>query len=127
MDRHHSINYLELPSRDIAKTKSFFGTLFGWSFTDYGPDYVATSDGGMELGFFRAEQNADTQNGSALVVFYSDDLEATLNAVQQAGGTVKRPIFGFPGGRRFHFVDPVGNEFAVWSEKGTDPNEDLGE
>lgn len=112
------INYIELPARDLAATRRFFSTVFGWTFTDYGPDYIAFGEAGLDGGFYRSEQAASTDAGSALVVLYSSQLEVTLEQVQQAGGCIKQPIFTFPGGRRFHFVEPSGNEFAVWSDLG---------
>jgi predicted enzyme related to lactoylglutathione lyase len=112
---HEKINYLEFPAKDIAATKAFFKSVFDWTFTDYGPDYIAFNNAGMDGGFFRSDLNVSTDNGSALIVFYSNDLEQTLAKIEAAGGTAIKPIFDFPGGRRFHFTDPNGNEFAVWS------------
>lgn len=116
MSRHEKINYVEYPSRDLAATKHSFGQAFGWTFEDYGPDYAAFSDQGLDGGFFRSELAARTESGSPLIVLYSDDLEDTLDKVEAAGGKVIKPIFSFPGGRRFHFIEPGGNELAVWSE-----------
>ncbi len=116
MPRHNKINYVEYPSRDLPSTKRFFQQAFGWTFQDYGPDYAAFSDQGLDGGFFKSELAARTETGSALIVLYSDVLEDTLNNVEAAGGKVVNPIFAFPGGRRFHFVEPGGNELAVWSE-----------
>ncbi|MBK1874985.1 VOC family protein [Marinobacter sp. 1-3A] len=110
------INYVEMPSRDLDATKKFFGDAFGWAFIDYGPEYVAIQNAGLDGGFFKSDHVATTSNGSVLVVLYSSDLEATLEKVKQAGGKVVLDIFTFPGGRRFHFSDPSGNEYAVWSE-----------
>ncbi len=110
------INYIEMPSTDLQATKRFFSTVFGWSFVDYGPAYAAIENAGIDGGFFQAEQAALTANGSVLVVLYSDQLEHTLNQVVAAGGQIVNDIFSFPGGRRFHFADPAGSEFAVWSE-----------
>ena len=87
-----------------------------WSFTDYGPDYTAFSNEGLDGGFFKSYLSASTDNGSALIIFYSKTLEQTQQQIEQAGGTIIKPIFSFPGGRRFHFSDPNGNEFAVWSD-----------
>lgn len=112
------INYVELPSRDLEVTKSFFSAAFGWSFVDYGPEYVAIEDAGLDGGFFKSDKVATTSNGSVLVVLYSATLEETLEKVKSAGGTIVQDIFSFPGGRRFHFTDPNGNEYAVWSEPG---------
>jgi len=115
MNKHEKINYLEFPAKDIEATKAFFNSVFGWRFEDYGPEYVAFFDAGMDGGFFKSSLTVSTDNGSALMVFYSDNLEQTLSKVTTAGGTVIKPVFSFPGGRRFHFADPNGNEFAVWS------------
>jgi predicted enzyme related to lactoylglutathione lyase len=114
MPAHEKLNYVEYPARDLAATKLFFQTAFGWAFEDYGPDYVAFSDQGLDGGFFRSPMAASTSSGSALLVFYSDRLEDTLRKVVDAGGEIVKPIYAFPGGRRFHFQEPSGNEFAVW-------------
>ncbi|MBL1141916.1 MAG: VOC family protein [Proteobacteria bacterium] len=116
MNEHEKINYVEFPARDIEATKVFFTKAFGWSFVDYGPDYTAFSDEGLNGGFFRADLSSSAKNGSALIVFYSNDLKQTQAKVEEAGGTILQPIYSFPGGRRFHFSDPGDNEFAVWSE-----------
>jgi predicted enzyme related to lactoylglutathione lyase len=116
MPEHAKINYVEFAARDLGATKSFFQAAFGWAFTDYGPDYAAFAGQGLDGGFYRADQAASTASGSALIVFYSHDLEATLARVVEAGGQVVRPIFDFPGGRRFHFTEPSGNELAVWGQ-----------
>lgn len=117
MNIHEKINYLEFPTADIEKTKVFFSTVFGWSFTDYGPEYTAFSQAGIDGGFFKSELTCSTANGSALAVIYSNDLEQTQHKIEAAGGSVIKPIFAFPGGRRFHFTDPNGNEYAVWSDR----------
>lgn len=111
------INYVEFPARDMEATKSFFSTAFGWTFVDYGPEYASFNNAGLDGGFFKSDMVASTDNGSALIVLYSDDLEATLSKVEQSAGTIVKPIFSFPGGRRFHFTDPSGNEYAVWSDR----------
>ncbi len=116
MTRHHKINYVEFPSRGLEATKSFFSAVFGWSFTDYGPDYASFSREGLDGGFFTSDMASSTDNGGALIILYSDRLEETLSMVEAAGGAIIKPIFAFPGGRRFHFTEPSGNEFAVWSE-----------
>lgn len=115
MQNNH-INYVELPAKDLEASKLFFSRCFGWEFEDYGPDYTAFFNSGLEGGFFRADLVSRPQTGAALVVLYSDDLEVTLVKVEQYGGTIEQPIFEFPGGRRFHFLDPCGNEWAVWSK-----------
>jgi len=116
MKAHEKINYVEFPAKDINATQSFFTTVFGWSFVDYGPEYTAFSDQGIDGGFYRSDLTALTETGSVLIVFYSNDLEQTQAKIEAAGGTIMKPIFTFPGGRRFHFADPNGNEYAVWSD-----------
>ncbi len=116
MNLHEKINYVELPAKDLAATKAFFQSVFGWSFVDYGPEYTSFSDQGLDGGFFKSDLASSPQKGAALLVFYSNQLEATLEKVEKAGGSIVRPIYSFPGGRQFHFTEPSGNEFAVWSE-----------
>jgi hypothetical protein len=116
MHIHGKINYVEFPASNLEATKSFFEVVFGWSFVDYGSEYTAFSNQGLDGGFFKSDLAARVDNGSALIIFYSDSLEDTLARVEHAGGQIVKPIFSFPGGRRFHFVEPSGNEFAVWSE-----------
>jgi predicted enzyme related to lactoylglutathione lyase len=116
MNKHETINYVEFPARNLEATKLFFSKVFDWSFVDYGPDYAAFGNSGIDGGFFRSELSASTENGSALIVFYSRDLEDTQARIERAGGQIIREIFSFPGGRRFHFCDPSRNEFAVWSD-----------
>lgn len=116
MNEHEKINYVELPAKHFEETKAFFTTVFGWVFEDFGPDYTAFSNQGLDGGFYKSELNASTEFGSALIVFYSKELEATHAKIEGAGGEIIRPIFAFPGGRRFHFADPSGNEYAVWSD-----------
>ncbi len=118
MDQHEKINYVELPARDLEKAKAFFSQVFGWQFTDYGPDYAAFANAGLDGGFYRADLASSSEAGAALVVFYSRDLEQTLSRITASGGRIIKPIFAFPGGRRFHFADPNDNEFAVWSDLG---------
>ena len=116
MNNHGKINYIELPAKDFSSTKNFYSNVFAWEFEDYGPDYMAFSNAGIDGGFFRSEQNSATVNGAALIVFYSIEIEATLEKIKIAGGKVVQNIFSFPSGRRFHFTDPNGNELAVWSD-----------
>jgi predicted enzyme related to lactoylglutathione lyase len=117
MNEHEKINYVELPAVNIEDTKDFFKQAFGWSFEDYGPEYSSFSNHGLDGGFFKSDQKSLTRNGAALIIFYSLDLEATQAKIEKAGGAIVKPIFSFPGGRRFHFTEPSGNEFAVWSDK----------
>ena len=116
MPAHEKMNYVEYPAKDLDATRSFFQNAFGWSFVDYGPDYTSFSGEGMDGGFFRSDLASTTDNGGALVVFFSAQLEETLAKVSAAGGRIIKPVFSFPGGRRFHFTEPSGNEFAVWAE-----------
>jgi len=116
MNQHEKMNYVEFPAKDLGATKAFFESVFGWSFTDYGPEYTAFENQGLDGGFFQSDHASSTENGAALIVFYSDQLEATLVKVEKAGGLILKPIYSFPGGRRFHFTEPSGNEFAVWGE-----------
>ncbi len=118
MNEHGKINYLEYAAKDLSATKAFFEKVFGWSFVDYGPEYTAFSNQGLDGGFYQADLCSKTESGGALTVFYSEDLEDTQARVESAGGTINKSIFSFPGGRRFHFIEPSGNEFAVWSDKG---------
>jgi len=116
MKGHEKVNYLEFPASDLEATKIFFETVFGWSFIDFGPDYTTFSEASVDGGFYRAELASKTAKGGALVVFYSEKLEATQAKIKAAGGLILKTIFDFPGGRRFHFCEPSGNEFAVWSD-----------
>lgn len=116
MDKHEKIDYVEFPARDLEATKAFFIQAFGWSFEDYGPEYTSFFNSGIAGGFYKAALSGRIENGSALIVLYSNALEDTLKNVVSSGGTIVRDIFSFPGGRRFHFKEPSGNEFAVWSE-----------
>lgn len=116
---HNKINYLELPAKDLAATKAFFNAVFGWHFIDYGADYSAFSqaEAGLDGGFYRAELKSSAAQGAGLIVFYSANLESTQAQIETGGGEISHPIFSFPGGRRFHFIEPSGNEFAVWSDQ----------
>ncbi len=117
MNQHEKLNYVEFSACNLDATKSFFAAVFGWEFTDYGPEYSAFSNQGLGGGFYQAELSSKTTTGGALLVFYSSDIETTLAKVTSNGGTIVKPIFEFPGGCRFHFTEPSGNEFAVWSEQ----------
>ena len=107
------MDYIEFPATDIVKTKTFYEKVFGWEFTDYGPDYTSFADGRLAGGFSKERKPIE---GGPLVVVYAQDLAATEQAVRNAGAKISKEIFSFPGGRRFHFIDPNGNELAVWSE-----------
>nr|WP_295375210.1 VOC family protein [Pseudoxanthomonas sp.] len=110
--QHHRIDYVEFNVASITTSKAFYGKAFGWTFQDYGPDYCEFRDGRLTGGFTHGEPRP----GGALIVIQSDDLEASQAAVEAAGGRISQPIFAFPGGRRFHFLDRDGYELAVWSQ-----------
>ena len=107
------IDYIEIPVTDPAKARDFFVALYGWENQEWGPDYISFSDGRLAGGFRRAESPAPATG--VLLVFKSEDLERDRDRVIELGATISHDIFSFPGGRRFHFVDPVGTEFAIWS------------
>ena len=115
--RDKKIDYIEFPARDLDAVQEFYEKVFGWSFTDYGPDYRAFTDGKTDGGFYRSDKCSLSETGAALVIFYASDLESTRDAIQGAGGKILKDIFSFPGGRRFQFADPSGNELAAWSDK----------
>lgn len=111
-DNH--INYVEFKAKDLEAIKAFYRKAFGWIFTDYGPTYTAFSNSGLEGGFEKSEE--EITNG-ALVVLYHENLEGIKDTVIESKGRISKDIFSFPGGRRFHFVDPAGNELAIWSDQ----------
>lgn len=115
MSSHEKINYIELPACNLSATKDFFVAVFNWQFEDYGEGYTAFSNAGIDGGFYQSDLRATANKGSALVVLFSDNLEQTQQKVVRAGGRITTDIFSFPGGRRFHFIEPSGNELAVWS------------
>ncbi|SHN74063.1 VOC family protein [Cryptosporangium aurantiacum] len=115
--RHHAIDYIEIPATDLEAAKRFYADAFGWQFNDYGPGYAGirgAGEGSAEVGGLRPE--TDVRAGGPLVLLYSTDLDASVEAVRKAGGTVVAGPYEFPGGRRFHFTDPSGNELGVWAE-----------
>lgn len=113
MTNNH-IDYIEFKAQDLEKIKAFYSRVFGWTFTDYGPTYTSFAESGIYGGFETTEE--PIING-ALIVLYHSDLESSQADVEKAGGAITKSIFSFPGGRRFHFKDPSGNELAVWSDK----------
>lgn len=115
---HHSIDYVEIAAADIDAAKAFYTSAFGWTLNDYGPEYAGIQGPEREAGGLRRATEAEP--GGPLVILYSEDLDASVDAVTAAGGTILRPIYSFPGGRRFHFADPAGNELAVWSDRAVD-------
>lgn len=118
-DHDMKIDYIEFPATDIEASKRFYSEVFGWQFQDYGPDYTGFVDGRLAGGFNKAAQPAPRtgeRTRGPLIVIYAASLEETYANVKAAGGKIVQETFGFPGGRRFHFSDPNGNELAVWSE-----------
>jgi hypothetical protein len=114
----NTISYIEFAATDVAQARLFYETVFGWSFVDYGPDYICfdRNTAGIDGGFYKADAHDPQPKTAPLVVLYSSDLQATQDAIVAAGGSIVVPTFDFPGGRRFHFADGVGNVLAVWSE-----------
>lgn len=117
MSNDQKIDYIELPAADFAAQQAFFESVFDWKFTSYGPEYHAFTDGQIDGGFYKSDMQSLASNGAALVIFYAIDLEAVETKVTSAGGVISTAVFDFPGGRRFHFTDPHGNEYAVWTDK----------
>lgn len=116
MSEHEKIDYIEFQAADLERAKAFYTQVFDWEFTDYGPEYCSFSNAGVYGGIRKSEKAASASEGSVLVVLYSQKLEETQAKIELAGGRIIQPVFDFPGGRRFHFTDPHGNEFAVWSD-----------
>lgn len=112
--KDNQINYVEFKTKDIKKIKEFYAKSFNWTFTDYGPTYTAFSESGLKGGFVKTEN--DIVNG-ALIVLFHKELDYIKNKIIKFGGEISKDIFSFPGGHRFHFIDPAGNELAVWSDK----------
>jgi len=113
----NTVDYVETPSRDLPKTKAFFSELVGWQFTEYGPDYLDYTDGRTTGGFYRSDKVSSYEGGSTIAVIYTEHLETLRDRAKELGATITRDIFSFPGGRRFHFTEPGGSEFAIWSDK----------
>jgi uncharacterized protein len=116
--QHHKITYIEFTTTGIEQTKRFYSAVFGWSFQDWGPDYISFSAeaAGIAGGFSKGDASQHPAKSAPLIVLYSADLNATETAIVAAGGNIVVPTFEFPGGRRFHFSDGLGNVLAVWSE-----------
>ena len=115
---HHKITYIEFTTTDIESTKKFYSTVFGWSFKDWGPDYIDCNadSAGIAIGFAKGAPKQEQPKFAPFVVLFSKNLKAAEEAIVAAGGSIVVPTFEFPGGRRFHFSDGVGNTLGVWSE-----------
>jgi predicted enzyme related to lactoylglutathione lyase len=111
----NQIDYVEIPVTDLNRAREFFSSMFGWSFQEWGDDYMSFNDGRIDGGFRRASEPAVSTG--ALLIFYSENLERDVEKVRDLGAEISQEIFAFPGGRRFHFIDPTGNEYAIWSPK----------
>jgi predicted enzyme related to lactoylglutathione lyase len=114
MRPENRIDYIEIPVSDPASARAFFEAMFGWEFQEWGPDYLSFSDGRFDGGICRSETPG--LGRGVLLVFYSDDLDRDVARVTELGGTISKEIFEFPGGRRFQFLDPTGNEYAIWTD-----------
>lgn len=115
MNANQKINYVEFPANNLKATKAFFTAALGWAFEDFGEDYIAFDEQGINGGFYRSDLKSTVDSGGALIVIFSNSLELMQIKIEAAGGKIVKPIFSFPGGRRFHFTEPSGNELAVWS------------
>lgn len=113
MPAENRIDYIEIPVTDLSPVRDFFAALFGWEFQDWGPDYQSFTDGRLEGGLRRAAAPASASG--VLLVFYSEDLERDVARIGELGGAISQDAYDFPGGRRFHFTDPGGNEYAMWT------------
>lgn len=111
------INYLEIPVKDVAKSKLFFSQAFDWQFTDYGDEYASIDNAGIDGGIYKSDLTMTSVSGSALVVLYHHDLKQIQQILIDLGATITKPIFSFPGGQRFHFCDINENEYAIWSDQ----------
>lgn len=120
MSKEKQINYIEFPASDLNAAKVFYGSLFDWTFEHFGEEYLAFNDGRIDGGFYKSAKKVSAEDGAALIIFYTADLEATQQSIVAAGGKICVPTFSFPGGRRFHFNDPHGNELAVWTDQKLD-------
>ena len=117
-ENHLRLDYVEFATRDVAAAKQFYAAAFGWTFTDYGPDYVSFSDGRLAGGFYTAAEAPTKMN--PMIIVFAVNLEEAEARVLQAGGKIVKPAFEFPGGRRFQFTDPTGLELSVWSDVRAD-------
>lgn len=121
MRPENRIDYVEIPVTDLPRARTFLEAMFGWEFQEWGDEYFSFNDGRLDGGLRKADDAALASG--VLLVFYSDDLERDVEKVQALGGSISREIFSFPGGRRFHFIDPVGNEYAIWSAPAEEQQE----
>ena len=116
MSTENRIDYVEIPVTDVPRARAFLEAMFGWTFREWGDDYLSFSDGRLNGGVRKADETAPATG--VLLVFYIADLERDVERVKELGGTISQDIFSFPGGISFHLVDPAGTEFAIWSDVG---------
>ncbi len=114
--RHHAIDYVEIPVIDVAAAKAFYRSAFGWTFTDYGPDYAGIQDPARSAEAGGLAKTDAVRSGGLVVLLFSEDLNASVDAIVAAGGRIVNGPYEFPGGRRFEFTDPSGNQLGVWAE-----------
>jgi len=117
MPKENTINYIEIPVKNMALSKSFFAKVFEWEFTDYGEDYCCPTNAGIDAGLALSYKCFNQSKGMALIVFYASNLPQKKQLIKLNGGEITQDIFSFPGGKRFHFMDINGNEYAVWSDQ----------
>lgn len=115
-NQNNQISYIELPANDLTAVKLFYQQVFSWHFTDFGESYTAFNQSGLAGGFYLSENRAVVRQGAPLVVIYHEQLDDIQQTILGSGGSICKPTFSFPGGRRFHFTDVCGNELAVWSD-----------
>jgi len=120
MSAENQVDYVEIPVTNLKRAREFFTAMFGWSFQEWGDDYMSFNDGRLDGGFRRSSEPASS--AGVLLIFYSEDLERDADKVKALGAEISQEIFAFPGGRRFHFIDPVGNEYAIWSPPAENTN-----
>lgn len=117
VDKENRIDHIEIPCTELETSRLFFEKVFRWEFISYGNDYILSENGGLQMVLYRSERSFTYERGAPLMVIYRDNLKKAEHDIVEFGGSITQPLFSFPGGSRFHFTDPSGNEFAVWSEK----------
>ncbi len=116
MSKENHIDYFDIPCSELELSKQFFSQVFQWKFKDFGSEYAAFENAGVSGGFFEGKSGFKLSQGVPLMVIYRENLDKATEEIVAAGGAITHPVFAFPGGSRFHFTDPSGNEFACWSD-----------